>query len=51
MHVLGRRATDGLVLAASETIEAIVGAVAWPPEPSTEEPRWSTMEPISQPAG
>ena len=51
MHVLGRRGTDGLVLAASETIESIVGAVAWPPEPSTEEPGWSTMEPISQPAG
>ena len=32
MHVLGRRGADGLVLGASETIEAIVGAVAWPPE-------------------
>jgi len=32
MQVLGRRGADGLVLAASETIEAIVGAVAWAPE-------------------
>jgi Asp-tRNA(Asn)/Glu-tRNA(Gln) amidotransferase A subunit family amidase len=51
MHVLGRRGADGLVLGASEAIEAIVGAVAWPPEPSTDEPGWSTMEPTSQPVG
>jgi Asp-tRNA(Asn)/Glu-tRNA(Gln) amidotransferase A subunit family amidase len=49
MHVLGRRGADGLVLGASETIEAIVGAVAWPPEPSTDEPGWSTMAPLSEP--
>ena len=32
IQVLGRRSTDGLVLAAGETIEAIVGDVRWPPE-------------------
>ncbi|HVQ22601.1 MAG TPA: amidase [Candidatus Saccharimonadia bacterium] len=51
LQVLGRRGTDGLVLAVAETIEAIVGAVAWPPEPSTDGARWLTIEPTSQPVG
>ena len=51
LQVLGRRGADGSVLAAAETIEAIVGAVAWPPEPSTDDAPWSTMDPTSQPVG
>ncbi len=50
MHVLGRRGTDGLVLGASETIEAIVGTVAWPPESAIHESAVPPVEPITHPA-
>jgi Asp-tRNA(Asn)/Glu-tRNA(Gln) amidotransferase A subunit family amidase len=49
VQVLGRRGTDGLVLAVSEAIEAIVGAVAWPPEPSPDEVDRATLAPIGRP--